>query len=209
MQPEVRRLPDQWQLEETRTMNLTALNPVTLILGVCLVLAIGFAFWMYLQKKQTQKLRTKFGPEYDKAIGEHRDRGHAETELQNRVKRVAKFNIHPLKTEDRLRYSEDWRREQSLFVDDPPAAVNHADTLVQDVMQRRGYPVGDFDQNATDLSVDHPRVVENYRIAHEIAIRQGQDRGSTEDLRKAMVSYRVLFEDLLDETIAKPEEVTK
>jgi hypothetical protein len=159
--------------------------------------------------ERTQKLRSKFGPEYDKAIGEHRDRGHAESELQKREKRVAKFNIHPLMAEDRSRYTEDWRREQSLFVDDPRAAVNHADTLVQDVMKRRGYPVGDFDQNATDLSVDHPRVVENYRIAHEIALREDQDKGSTEDLHKAMVSYRALFEDLLDQTVEKPEEVRK
>jgi hypothetical protein len=87
--------------------------------------------------------------------------------------------------------------------------VNHADTLVQDVMQRRGYPVSDFDQNAADLSVDHPRVVENYRIAHEIALREGQGVSNTEDLRKAMVSYRALFEDLLVEAVAKPEEVRK
>ena len=190
-------------------MNLTTLNPVVLTLSVCLVLAISIALWMYLQKKQTQKLRSKFGPEYDKVIGEHRDRGHAESELQKREKRVAKFHIHPLKAEDRSRYIEDWRREQSLFVDDPRGAVNHADTLVQDVMKRRGYPVGDFDQNATDLSVDHPLVVENYRIAHEIALRQGQGQGTTEDFRKAMLSYRVLFEDLLDQTVEKPEEVIK
>jgi hypothetical protein len=188
-------------------MHLTTLNPVMLVLMVCLVLAIAIALWMYIQKKRTQQLRSKFGPEYDKAVGEHRDRGHAESELQKRQKRVAEFKIHPLKTEDRTRYDEDWRREQSLFVDDPRAAVNHADTLVQDVMQRRGYPVGDFDQNAADLSVDHPRVVENYRIAHEIALREGQ--GSTEDLRKAMISYRALFEDLLDQTIEKPKEIVK
>jgi hypothetical protein len=190
-------------------MNLTSLNPVIVILIVGLVLAIGLAVWMYTQKRRTQSLRSKFGPEYDKAIGQHQDRGHAESDLQKREKRVAKFNIHPLKAEDRSRYSEDWRREQSLFVDDPRAAVNHADTLVQDVMQRRGYPVGDFEQNATDLSVDHPRVVENYRIAHEVALREGKDRGSTEDLRTAMVSYRALFEDLLEQTVEKPEEVRK
>lgn len=189
-------------------MTQISLNPIMLSLIVGIILAVGFALWMYIQKKRTQTLRSKFGPEYDKAIGEHQDRGHAESELEKRTKRVAKFKIHPLNTEDRARYSEDWRREQSLFVDDPRAAVNHADTLVQSVMQRRGYPVGDFDQNATDLSVDHPRVVENYRIAHEIALREGQNRGSTEDLRKAMVSYRALFEDLL-ETVEKPEEVQK
>jgi hypothetical protein len=162
-----------------------------------------------MQKRRTQKLRSRFGPEYDKAIGEHRDRGHAESELQKRATRVAKFNVHPLKAEDRLRYTEEWRREQSRFVDDPRAAVNQADTLVQEVMQRRGYPVGDFDQSAADLSVDHPRVVENYRIAHEIALRERQGASDTEDLRKAMVSYRALFEDLLDQTVEKPEEVRK
>ena len=193
-------------------MSLTALNPSIMIVIFGAVLVIGVALWMYIkyeQKRRTQKLRSKFGPEYDKAIGEHRDRGQAESELQKRATRVAKFNIHALKAEERSSYTADWGREQSLFVDDPQAAVNHADTLVQDVMQRRGYPVGDFDQNATDLSVDHPLVVENYRIAHEIALREGHNRGSTEDLRKAMLSYRVLFEDLLDQTVEKPEEVTK
>jgi hypothetical protein len=190
-------------------MNFTALSPAILIILAALVLAIGIALWMYVQKQRTQKLRSKFGPEYDKAIADHRDRGHAESELRKRTARVAGFNIQPLEAEDRARFTEDWRREQSRFVDDPRAAVNHADTLVQDVMHRRGYPVGDFDQNATDLSVDHPRVVENYRIAHEIALREGQGTSNTEDLRKAMVSYRVLFEDLLVETTGKPEEIRK
>ena len=161
-------------------MNLTAVNPSILIVIVAVVLAIGVVLWMcvkYAQKKRTQKLRSTFGPEYDKAIGEHRDRGHAELELRKRATRVAKFHIHPLKAEERSRYAEDWRREQSLFVDDPQAAVNHADTLIQDVMQARGYPVGDFDQNAIDLSVDHPRLVDNYRIAHEIAIRRRSKSG--------------------------------
>jgi hypothetical protein len=190
-------------------MKLTALSPAMLILIAGLVLAIGIALWIYIRKERTRKLRSKFGPEYDKAIGEHRDRGHAESELRKRAARVAKFNIHPLEAGDRSRYTEDWRREQSLFVDDPRGAVTHADTLVQDVMRRRGYPVGDFDQNATDLSVDHPRVVENYRVAHEIALRESQGVGNTEDLRKAMVSYRALFEDLLVETVDEPEEARK
>jgi hypothetical protein len=189
-------------------MNQTTVSPIMLILIAGLILAIVIALWMYIQKKRTQNLRSKFGPEYDRAIGEHRDRWHAESELEHRAKRVAKFDIRPLKAEDRVRFIEDWRREQSLFVDDPRAAVNHAYTLVQDVMQRRGYPVGDFDQNAADLSVDHPRVVENYRIAHEIALREGQGPGSTEELRRAMVSYRALFEDLL-ETTEKREEVRR
>ena len=196
-----------WRKREQ--MNLTTVNPAIPILIAGLVLAIGIALWMYMKKERTQKLRSKFGTEYDKAIGEHKDRGHAESELQKRAARVAKFNIHPLKAEERARYTEDWRREQSLFVDDPRGAVNHADTLVQDVMRRRGYPVGEFDQNAADLSVDHPRVVENYRAAHEIAIREGQGPGNTEDLRRAMVSYRALFDDLVGQPVEKPEEVQK
>jgi hypothetical protein len=189
-------------------MNLTDVNPVILIFIVVVVLAIGVGLWMYMKKKRTETLRSKFGPEYTKAISEHRDRGHAESELEKRAKRVARFDIHPLKKEECSRYTEDWLREQSLFVDDPLAAVNHADALVRSVMQSRGYPVGDFDQNAADLSVDHPRVVENYRVAHEIALRQGRGPGNTEDLRRAMVSYRTLFEDLL-ETAEKPQEVRK
>jgi hypothetical protein len=180
-----------------------------IVLIVVAILAIGFAAWMYLQKKKTQDLRTKFGPEYDKAIGAHKDRSHAESELEKREKRVAQFHIRPLRDEERVRYAEDWRVEQSLFVDDPRAAVRHADTLVQDVMKQRGYPVSDFEQNAADLSVDHPRVVEHYRIAHEIAVRDGKGQSTTEDLRRAMVSYRSLFDDLLEQHALKPEEVRK
>ena len=190
-------------------MNLPNFSPLMIALIAGIVLAIGFALWMYMQKNRTQNLRAKFGPEYDKAIGEHRDRSHAESELDKRAERVAKFHIQPLTIEERSRYGDDWRREQSLFVDDPRAAVNRADKLVQDVMHHRGYPVGDFDQNAADLSVDHPLVVENYRIAHGIALREDQTPGTTEDLRKAMVSYHALFDDLLAQTSEKAAGVGK
>jgi hypothetical protein len=129
-------------------MNLPDLSPLTMALIAGIVLAVSFALWMYIQKSKTRNLRAKFGPEYDRAIGEHRDRSHAESELDKRAKRVAKFHIQTLTGEEPSRYGEDWRREQSLFVDDPRTAVNRADKLVQDVMHQRGYPVGDFDQNA-------------------------------------------------------------
>jgi hypothetical protein len=190
-------------------MNFTAVSPVELILVAALVLAVCVVAWMLIQKQRTHKLRSKFGPEYDNAMAQSKDRRHAEAELQRRADRVAKFHIHPLKSEDRLRFTEDWRREQSRFVDDPQSSVIHADLLVQNVMQCRGYPVSDFEQNAADLSVDHPRVVENYRTAHEIALQERKGAGNTEDLRKAMLSYRVLFEDLLFESIDRPEEVRR
>jgi hypothetical protein len=74
-----------------------------------------------------------------------------------------------------------------------------ADSLVTDVMQARGYPIGEFDQRAADLSVDYPKIVDNYRAAHEIAMRHSEGKASTEDLRQAMVHYRALFQELLDE----------
>jgi LPXTG-motif cell wall-anchored protein len=170
---------------------------VTIIFVVVGVLLLGLVLWMILRKKRSENLRSKFGPEYDKAIGEHQNRSVAESALEQRAKRVAQFHIHPLNAQERSKYAEDWRQEQAHFVDNPRAAVRQADKLVQDVMLLRGYPVGDFEQNAQDLSVDHPRVVENYRIAHDIAARDSQGSANTEDLRKAMISYRALFDDLL------------
>src|SRR5216683_1284053 len=91
---------------------------VIAIIGVILVVA-GIALSIYVRKKRTLELQARFGSEYDKAIIEHGDRRHAESELENRTERVAKFKIHPLPAADRLRYADDWRRGQSLFVDDP------------------------------------------------------------------------------------------
>jgi hypothetical protein len=181
------------------------MSPLVTILIVVAVAAVVFAAWMFVQKQRTQKLRSKFGPEYEKAIGLHSNRSRAEAALEQRAKRVAEFHIRPLKNDERTRYADSWRVEQGLFVDDPRAAVSHADTLVQEIMKVRGYPVGDFEQNAADLSVDHPGVVANYRTAHAIAIRDQQGEGSTEDLRQAMVSYRALFEDLLGQTVTVME----
>ena len=187
----------------------TDLNPTMVIVAVALLVVILVAIWMYMQKRRTQTLRSKFGPEYDKTVLTVGDRGHAEAELDQRAKRVAKFDIHPLTREEQAQFAEAWRREQALFVDDPAGAVKNADNLVQDVMKRRGYPVGDFNQNAADLSVDHPLVVENYRIAHDIALLDEQGRASTEDLRKAMQSYHILFDDLLDQPVRRPVEVRR
>ena len=90
-------------------------------------------------------------------------------------------------------------------VDDPRGATEDADGLVNKVMQSRGYPMSDFEQRAADVSVDHPRVVENYRAAHEIAIRQRGGEATTEDLRSALIYYRSLFDDLLETSTTKKE----
>jgi hypothetical protein len=119
--------------------------------------------------------------------------------LTFREKRHEKFKLRPLSAADRSSFLDRWNDVQSRFVDDPKGAVTLADSLVNDAMQARGYPMGDFEQQAADISVDYPLIVENYRAAHEIAIRHSRGQASTEDLRKAMVHYRTLFEELLGE----------
>jgi hypothetical protein len=84
-------------------------------------------------------------------------------------------------------------------VDGPAGAVTEADQLLGDVMSTRGYPVNNFEQMAADISVNHPLVMENYRAAHEIAQKQMRGQSNTEELRQAMVHYRTLFEELVNE----------
>ena len=77
-------------------------------------------------------------------------------------------------------------------------AVSLADRLINEALKARGYPMGEFEQQAADLSVQYPMVVENYRRAHQIALDDQRGSASTEELRKAMQYYRSLFEDVLE-----------
>jgi len=174
------------------------MSTATVIVITIAVLAVAFAIFMYLQREKTRRLRSKFGPEYDRALDRHHDQRRAENDLLRRERRIEKLHIRELDSAERTRFSEAWRAEQARFVDQPREAVSRADRLVQDVMKVRGYPVGDFEQRAVDISVDHPAVVENYRAAHDIALRDASGTANTEDLRQAMVHYRALFEDLVE-----------
>lgn len=185
------------------------MNNTTIIIVVALlvaVAAIAAAGWMYMQKKQTKRLRSKFGPEYDRLAEVEGGRGRAEKTLHEREKRVERLNLVPLSAEDRERFAGAWQQEQAGFVDDPPSAVANADILVTEVMKARGYPMGDFEQRAADISVDHPIVVTNYRVAHDIALRNSGGETSTEELRTALLHYRMLFEDLLEVPVAELEK---
>jgi hypothetical protein len=175
------------------------------ILVIALVIVAGIAIWLYLQQRKSQQLRGQFGPEYDRALQETGDRRKAEDALEERKERVEQLNIRSLSSEERDRFAERWRSAQAQFVDDPRGAIVEADRLVAELMQARGYPVGNFEQRAADVSVEHPRVVEHYRAAHAIAQRNAQSQAETEDLRQAMVHYRALFEDLLETTESHAE----
>ena len=119
------------------------------------------------------------------------------------------YDIRPLGAAARDRYAERWRATQAQFVDQPASALADADKLVAEVMHERGYPVDDFEQQAADVSVDHPEVVEHYREAHGIHIRSAKQRASTEDLRLAMVHYRALFSALLEPPSREEESTTR
>jgi hypothetical protein len=189
-------------------MNITTLSArdwaiivavATIVVGVIIA---AIAAWLSLRKRRTERLRAQFGgSEYDRAVKEDGNRRLAEAGLNERTARVESLNIRPLAEGYRVRFLESWRRVEARFVDGPGGAVTEADQLIGDVMSTRGYPVSDFEQRAADISVDHPLVLENYRTAHDIALRQRKGQTSTEDLRQAMIHYRTLFEEL----VAEPE----
>jgi len=179
------------------SMNLHMLDTNLIVLAAVAILIVAVLAWLYARKRRntTADLRKKFGPEYDRAVLVHGAGRKAESKLEDREKRVEKLNIRDLDPMESERFSKQWESVQSRFV--PKGAVTEADDLVSSLMKTRGYPVSDFDQRAADISVDHPRVVENYRSAHEIALRVGKDAATTEDLRTAMIHYRSLFEELV------------
>lgn len=170
-----------------------------IIVGVILMGIVGIGAAMFLKKHKTERLQTRFGPEYARAIEEGGGRRKAEAELEKREKRVEGFAIRPLTDNDRERFLASWREVQAEFVDDPNKSVTHADQLLGDVMSTRGYSVSEFEQRSADISVDHPLVVENYRAAHDIVVRHANGQASTEDLRQAMIHYRSLFDELVSE----------
>jgi hypothetical protein len=185
---------------------MTTVIIIVLIVAALLVVAGAIAAFVMDQDKKRRRVREDFGPEYHRELARTGDRGKAQKELEERQKRVAAFDLKPLSADDAQRFSDQWRRTQERFVDDPKAATSDADGLIQEVMKTRGYPVSDFDQRAADISVDHPEIVQNYRSAHQISEANDRGEASTEDLRQAFVHYRSLFEDLLETEQTSVEE---
>jgi hypothetical protein len=173
------------------------MNPtsIAIIAFAIAILAIVFAICALLEVRKTRRLRSKFGPEYDRAVQNEGGLRDAELALEQREKRVSKYKIRPLSPSETSHFAKEWRGVQEHFVDNPRKAVAEADQLIDEAMKSRGYPVIDFEAQASDLSVDYPMVVEHYRAAHEID--QNGERADTEWLRKAMQHYHVLFEQII------------
>jgi hypothetical protein len=167
------------------------------ILIVIAAVAVVALIAMAARQRRTTALRQRFGPEYDRAVEARQGRRGAEADLRDRERQRAQLDIRPLPEGMRVRFARDWQDVQERFVDQPSDAVVAADGLVYSVMEARGYPMGDFDAQADLVSVDHPEVVENYRMAHGIYERAQAQQASTDDLREALLRYRSLFEELL------------
>jgi FtsZ-interacting cell division protein ZipA len=175
-----------------------------IVIAVAVVALVAVGIWQGSVRRRSSRLQSRFGPEYNRTLDASDSRREAESELSAREQRRRDLDIRPLSVEARNRYLENWRAVQAQFVDDPTAAVASADTLIQSVMAERGYPVEDFDQRTADISVDHPRVVENYREGHRLALGSANGEGSTEDLRQAMRHYRRLFGELVEPAEDEP-----
>jgi len=175
-------------------MNLT---PITVAAIIVAILAIAVAIWALLEVRKMRRLRFKFGPEYDRTVQREGDAEHAARVLEKRERRVSSYHIRPLSPREVDGFASAWRVVQEHFVDSPREALSEADQLIDDAMKARGYPVSDFEAQAADLSVDYPSVVENYRAAHAIDLRQSEARTDTEEMRKAMRHYHALFEQLI------------
>lgn len=177
---------------------MDTMDPQTLGVLALLLALIAIAVWLMYRQNQSRHLADRFGPEYKRAVEEFGDPAKAEAELRSREKRVQKFTIVPLPAAEAERYARAWRALQGRFVDNPKGALLEADELVQDLMRKRGYPMSDFEGRAADISVDHPAVVEHYRAAQAIALRDRRGEADTEEMRRAVVHYRALFDDLLE-----------
>lgn len=180
-----------------------------IVAAVVVIAMLALAAWLFSQKKkQSARLQQRFGAEYGRTVGELGGRTKAETELKAREERVELLTIAPLVPAEAARFSHAWNALQSRFVDNPKEVVVQADQLVRELMLKRGYPMGDFERRAADISVDHPAVVENYRAAQAIAGRDERGEADTEELRQAVVHYRVLFDEMLEVREAKPEALS-
>ena len=168
---------------------------IVIIVVVVVLLLVAAA--VVVPRMRSQRLQKQFGPEYRRTVASRGDRGAAEHDLREREQRRKELEIRPLDAGARNAYAQRWRNTQERFVDAPTEAVGDADALVQQVMHDRGYPVGEFEQQARDVSVDHADVVSEYHAAHEISVLNEHGQASTEQLREAMVHYRALFSELL------------
>jgi len=189
-------------------MNLDTQTGIILA-GVVILALTAIGAWLVHQKKQSQRLQRRFGPEYARAVEDLGSRKKAESELKAREVRVEHLTLVPLPASEAVRFGQAWKALQGRFVDNPKGVLVEADQLVRELMLKRGYPMADFARRAADISVDHPTVVEHYRAAQATALRDQRGEADTEELRKGVVHYRALFQELLEVSETKQVPVNQ
>ena len=174
---------------------------IAVVLLVVLVMIV-VALYMQHRKTRTLALRNRFGSEYDREVKMHPSARQAEAKLASRTNRVETLKLRDLAATEHERFVTEWRSVQARFVDHPKAAVIEADELINSLLEARGYPQAGFEQRASDVSVTYPRVMEDYRVAHAIAMRPGDKEATTEELRTAMIQYRSIFDELVQSKLS-------
>jgi hypothetical protein len=190
------------------TIETTDTTRMWIIIGLAvlaLLVIVATAAASRRARVRRARLRERFGPEYDRVVDELGSRTRADRELEARARRVEHMPFRELSEADRVRFTSSWSRIQAQFVDDPAAAVGHANELIKEVMHARGYTSDGFEQRVADLSVDHPDVVQHYRAARALSEPDRSKPVNTEELRQAVVHYRGVFADLLQVPEAPPE----
>ncbi|MDQ1629633.1 MAG: hypothetical protein QOI54_3377 [Actinomycetota bacterium] len=180
-------------------MNTT--GAVILLVIVVLAIVAVVLFMASRQRRRSEELQGRFGPEYDRAVGEHGDRKAAESHLAEVAEQRDALDVRELSAAEQAGFVERWQLVQVDFVDSPSAAVRDADRLIGEVMRLRGYPVDDFESQADMVAADHPQVAEHYRAAH--AVGSNAQSSTTEEQRRAFVHYRALFSELLERSSAQ------
>jgi hypothetical protein len=177
----------------------TLMDPTQIVVVVVITIVLIAAVILLILQNRSKKLRAQFGPQYDRTVEQTGNRFKAEAQLEKVENRVKGYDLRALNAADRGRFQQSWRTIQANFVDDPAFAFMEADQILGTVMLARGYPPSDFERRVAEISVDHSSVAENYRAGHEIAVRHSEHKATTEDLRKGMVHYRALFDELMSD----------
>ena len=165
------------------------------IAAIAILAALG---WLVYTRKRSERLRDHFGTEYVRRVTElEGDQRRAEVELTEREARVQKLKHRPLSSSERSRFIDEWRMCQARFVDDPEGAVDDADQLLSDIMHTRGYGIDDRHDRLADLCAAYPDRASDFRQTHELFIKHQSGNASTEELRKAFVHFRSLFDEML------------
>lgn len=182
-------------------MNFNLSDPTVMaVIGVVALLIVLLIVWVVMKqrnRRRTEELRARFGPEYDLALREFGSRAKAEASLLDRVNRVNRMTVRPLTEPEREQYLAEWEAIQARFIDHPRGAVTEADEMINSLLRTRGYEGGAFERRAADLSVHHSNLVEPYRRANTVVVRAGKNEATTEELRSAMIVFRAIFEQIL------------